>query len=315
MSKKFAIIGASGFVAPRHMKAIHDTGNQLLAAYDPFDSIGILDKFFPKTHFFVEFERFDRYLDKLRIQNKKINFISICSPNYLHDSHIRFSLRSGSNVICEKPIVINPWNLDSILKMSQENKKNVFTILQLRHLPNITKLKNDEENSKIISDIDLTYITGRGNWYYNSWKGDESKSGGILLNIGIHFFDLLCWIYGKVESTKIHIRKKDFAAGIINFKNARVRWFLSLNFDHLNTKVKNKQNTFKELIVNGKKIDLNKGFENLHTISYEKILCNKGYQINDTEDSIRTVYELKNKKISPLIEEYHPLAKKFINEK
>ena len=226
MSKKFAIIGASGFVAPRHMKAIHDTGNQLLAAYDPFDSIGILDKFFPKTHFFVEFERFDRYLEKLKIQNKKINFISICSPNYLHDSHIRFSLRSGSNVICEKPIVINPWNLDSILKMSQENKKNVFTILQLRHLPNITKLKNDEENSKIISDIDLTYITGRGNWYYNSWKGDESKSGGILLNIGIHFFDLLCWIYGKVESTKIHIRKKDFAAGIINFKNARVRWFL-----------------------------------------------------------------------------------------
>ena len=315
MSKKFAIIGASGFVAPRHMKAIHDTGNKLLAAYDPFDSIGILDKFFPKTHFFVELERFDRYLDKLRIQNKKINFISICSPNYLHDSHIRFSLRSGSHVICEKPIVINPWNLDSILKMSQENKKNVFTILQLRYLSNVIKLKNNEENSKQISDIDLTYITGRGNWYYNSWKGDESKSGGILLNIGIHFFDLLCWIYGKVESTKIHIRKKDFAAGIINFKNARVRWFLSLNFDHLPTKVKNKQNTFKELIINGKKIDLNKGFEDLHTISYEKILCNEGYQINDTEDSIRTVYELRHKKISPLIEEYHPLAKKFINEK
>ncbi|MBF91367.1 MAG: oxidoreductase [Rickettsiales bacterium] len=315
MSKKFAIIGASGFVAPRHMKAIHDTGNKLLAAYDPFDSIGILDKFFPKTHFFVELERFDRYLDKLRIQNKKINFISICSPNYLHDSHIRFSLRSGSHVICEKPIVINPWNLDSILKMSQENKKNVFTILQLRYLSNVIKLKNNEENSKQISDIDLTYITGRGNWYYNSWKGDESKSGGILLNIGIHFFDLLCWIYGKVESTKIHIRKRDFAAGIINFKNARVRWFLSLNFDHLPTKVKNKQNTFKELIINGKKIDLNKGFEDLHTISYEKILCNEGYQINDTEDSIRTVYELRHKKISPLIEEYHPLAKKFINEK
>ena len=315
MSKKFAIIGASGFVAPRHMKAIHDTGNKLLAAYDPFDSIGILDKFFPKTHFFVELERFDRYLDKLRIQNKKINFISICSPNYLHDSHIRFSLRSGSHVICEKPIVINPWNLDSILKMSQENKKNVFTILQLRYLSNVIKLKNNEENSKQISDIDLTYITGRGNWYYNSWKGDESKSGGILLNIGIHFFDLLCWIYGKVESTKIHIRKRDFAAGIINFKNARVRWFLSLNFDHLPTTVKNKQNTFKELIINGKKIDLNKGFEDLHTISYEKILCNEGYQINDTEDSIRTVYELRHKKISPLIEEYHPLAKKFINEK
>ncbi len=315
MSKKFAIIGASGFVAPRHIKAIHDTGNELLAAYDPFDSIGILDKFFPKTNFFVELERFDRYLDKLRIQNKKINFISICSPNYLHDSHIRFSIRSGSNVICEKPIVINPWNLDSILKLSEEYKKKVFTILQLRHLPNVIKLKSDEENSKKISDIDLTYITGRGNWYFSSWKGDETKSGGILLNIGIHFFDLLCWIYGKVESSKIHVRKKDFAAGLINFKNARVRWFLSLNFDHLPTKVKKKQNTFKELIINGKKIDLNKGFENLHTTSYKKILCNSGYQINDTEDSIRTVYELRHKKISPINEEYHPLAKKFFNEK
>lgn len=315
MSKKFAIIGASGFVGPRNIKAIYDSGNKLLAVYDPSDSIGILDKYFPMTHFFLEFERFDRHLDRLKSQKRKIDFVSICSPNYLHDSHIKFSLRSGYNVICEKPIVINPWNLDSILDITQKSKKKVYTILQLRHHNNMIKLKEKEKRSKKISDIDLTYITGRGNWYFSSWKGDERKSGGILMNIGIHFFDLLCWIYGNVESSKIHIRRKKFAAGLINFKNARVRWFLSLSFDHLPNKIRKKQNTFKELIINGKKIDLNKGFENLHTTTYKKILSNSGYQISDTADSIKMVYELRHQKISSLNGDYHPLAKKFLNEK
>ena len=312
MAKKFGIIGASGFVSPRHLRAIYDTGNELLAAHDPSDSVGILDKYFPQTKFFTEFQRFDRYLEKLNNNNNKLDFVSICSPNYLHDSHIRFALRSNISAICEKPIVINPWNLESITNIMQQYKQNVYPILQLRHHPNMITLKNNSKKLQKSSDIDLTYITGRGNWYFNSWKGNVSKSGGILSNIGIHFFDVLCWIFGKIDSTKIHIREKDFAAGLINFKNARVRWFLSLNFEHLPEQIRKKQNTFRELSINGESINLNKGFEDLHTITYENILNNKGFHIQDTVESIEAVYELRNKKISPLEQEYHPLAKKYL---
>ena len=309
MSKTFGLIGASGFVGVRHIKAIYETKNELVAALDPFDSIGIIDKYFPKADFFTTIERFDRYLYKKKNSNDKVDIISVCSPNFLHDSHIRFALRSGCEVICEKPVVINPWNFKLIKKTIKEYNKNVFAILQLRHHPNAIKLKKAVKKTKKKFDVDLTYIAGRGNWYFSSWKGDEEKSGGILMNIGIHFFDLLEWIFGKVEDTTVHIREKDVAAGYLEYKSARVRWFLSLRFEHLANK---SSNTHKELIINNKKIDLNEGFENLHTLSYKKILQNKGFKITEAESSIRTVFKLRQEKLSFAKNDYHPLIKEIM---
>jgi UDP-N-acetyl-2-amino-2-deoxyglucuronate dehydrogenase len=228
--KNFALIGASGYIAPRHMKAIKETGNDLVAAYDPFDSVGIIDSYFPKADFFVEFERFDRHIDKLRRKGTKVDFVSICSPNYLHDSHIRFGLRNNADVICEKPLVLNPWTFDALEEIEKETGKQVYNVLQLRLHPSIIALKEKvaKADNKEKYDFDLTYITSRGNWYYTSWKGDVSKSGGIATNIGVHFFDMLSWIFGDVQQNIVHVHTHDTAAGYLEFNKARIRWFLSI---------------------------------------------------------------------------------------
>ncbi len=233
--KDFVLIGAAGFIAPRHLKAIKDTGNRLVAALDKFDSVGILDSYFPDASFFVEFERFDRHIEKLHRTGKHIDYLSICSPNYLHDSHIRFGLRHGANVICEKPLVLNPWNVNALDQIQRETGKNVYNILQLRLHPDIIALKKqvDEADPAKVFDIDLTYITSRGSWYYTSWKGDEHKSGGIATNIGIHFFDMMIWIFGKVKQNTIHVHTHDRAAGFLQLQKATVRWFLSINEETL----------------------------------------------------------------------------------
>src|SRR4029079_2983928 len=233
--KNFALIGAGGYIAPRHMKAIKDTGNNLIAALDKHDSVGILDSYFPDADFFTEFERFDRHLEKLKRQGIKIDFVSVCSPNYLHDAHIRFGLRIGANVICEKPVVLNPWNIDALEEIEKETGHRVFTILQLRLHPAMIALKEKitAAPSGKKHKVDLQYITSRGHWYHTSWKGDITKSGGIATNIGLHFFDLLTWVFGPVRRSVLHVSRRDCASGVLDLARARVRWFLSINADHV----------------------------------------------------------------------------------
>lgn len=307
------MIGASGFVAPRHLRAIRENDGELLSAYDPFDSVGVLDQFFPKADFFTEFERFDRHIDKLRRGSNAIDYLSVCSPNYLHDSHARFGLKSGANVICEKPLVLNPWNIDGLRQLELETGKKVFGLLQLRLHPVILALKRQIEasSSQKIHEIDLTYITARGKWYYASWKGDDEKSGGIATNIGIHFFDMLSWIFGKMEKSVVHLHTHDRAAGVLMFKNARVRWFLSINEDTLPDKVRAAgQSTYRNLDVNGESVDFTQGFEDLHTKSYEAILEGEGFGIDDAVSAIEIVHQIRNAPLVGLKGEYHPFAKK-----
>ena len=274
--KNFAIIGVAGYVAARHLRAIKDTNSELLVALDKFDSVGIMDSFFPDASFFVEFERFDRHIEKLkRLKNINIDYVSICTPNYLHDSHIRMALRSGSHAICEKPLVLNPWNLDALSDIEKDYDKKVNTILQLRLHPSIIALKEKIENSPKdkIFDVDLTYLTSRGNWYFTSWKGDIAKSGGVASNIGIHFFDMLSWIFGDVKSNKVHLLEHDRAAGYLELERARVKWFLSINYDVLPEEIKKKgQSTYRSITIDGKEIEFSDGFFDLHTKSYEEII-------------------------------------------
>ena len=234
MNKNFALIGASGYIAPRHLKAIKDTKNNLIAALDRFDSVGIIDSYFPNADFFIEPEIFDRHIEKLKFEkNIHLDFISICTPNYLHDSHIRMALRREADAICEKPLVLNPWNLDALKKMEQKTGQKIWNILQLRLHESIINLKKkvDDSPKDKVFDIDLTYLTSRGNWYYTSWKGDHSKSGGIATNIGVHFYDMLSWIFGNVKQNIVHIQTHDRASGYLEFEKARVRWFLSINYN------------------------------------------------------------------------------------
>lgn len=315
MSKyNFALIGAAGYIAGRHMKAIKDTENSLIAAFDPNDSVGILDSFFPESSFFTEFERFDRYVDKLRRKDTHINYMSICSPNYLHDAHIRFALRNSANAICEKPLVLNPWNLDGLEEVEKENNKKVYTILQLRLHPAIVALANKYKDYRgDMVDVDISYITSRGNWYYQSWKGDLDKSGGIATNIGIHFFDMLFWIFGEQQSSIVHLNNKDCASGILYLKNARVRWFLSINANHLPYDVKQKgQRTFRSIEVDGQGIEFSEGFTDLHTASYKHIFNEGGFGIADARPSIEMVYDIRNAVTVPLLDDYHPFCKKTI---
>lgn len=311
----FGLIGAAGYIAPRHMKAIKETGNDLKVAFDPNDSIGIIDSFFPQATFFTEFERFDRHVDKLRRRNEGIDFISICSPNYLHDAHIRFSLRSNAHAICEKPLVLNPWNVDAIQNVELDYEKKVYTILQLRLHPVIIGLRKQyEQSEETIADIDVTYITSRGNWYYQSWKGDVAKSGGIATNIGIHFFDMLSWIFGSHESSIIHVNNKDCASGILRLKNARVRWFLSINPDHLPEEQKMKgQRTFRSIRVKGEEVEFSEGFTDLHTESYRQILMGNGFTIQEARNSIEIVHQIRNAPLSPLKDDYHPFCNLTMN--
>ena len=312
--KNFALIGAAGFVAVRHLRAIKETNNQLLVALDNFDSVGLLDSYFPNTAFFVEFERFDRHIEKLkRVQNIHLDYVSICTPNYLHDSHIRMALRSGAHAICEKPLVLNPWNIDALADIEKEYGKKVYTILQLRLHPGIIALKEKIAHGPKdkVYDVDLTYLTSRGTWYYSSWKGDITKSGGIATNIGIHFFDMLSWIFGDLKGNTVHLHNHDRAAGYLEFEKARVRWFLLINENLLPTEAKEKgQRTYRSITVEGEEIEFSEGFFDLHTKSYENIIAGKGFGLHDAKRSIEIVHEIRNGEIKMLTGDYHPLANK-----
>jgi len=311
--KNFGLIGVAGYIAERHLKAIRDTGNVLLASLDKFDSVGKLDGFFPGSHFFVEFERFDRHFDKLKRSGTRIDYVSICSPNYLHDSHIRFALRHQADAICEKPIVLNPWNIDALQEIEKETGRKIFTILQLRHHPLIIKLRekvlSSQQDKK--HDIDLTYIASRGNWYQISWKGDINKSGGIATNIGVHFFDMLGWIFGKVQTNTVHLLEKDKAAGFLELEKARVRWFLSIDFNDMpDSEKENGKRTYRRITVDNEEIEFSEGFGDLHTVTYNEILKGNGFGTEDSRQSIETVYLIRNASPVPIKGDYHPLINK-----
>jgi UDP-N-acetyl-2-amino-2-deoxyglucuronate dehydrogenase len=311
--KNFAMIGVAGYVAARHLRAIKDTNNRLLVALDKFDSVGIMDSYFPDASFFVEFERFDRHIEKLkRLSGINLDYVSICTPNYLHDSHIRMALRSGSNAICEKPLVLNPWNIDALSDIEREYDKKVYTILQLRLHPSIIALKEKIEQGPKdkIYDVDLTYLTSRGNWYYTSWKGDITKSGGIATNIGIHFFDMLSWVFGELKTNKVHLHNHDRAAGYLEFKNARVRWFLSINDQLLPKEIIEKgQRTYRSITVEGEEIEFSEGFFDLHTKSYENIILDNGFGLEDARNSIEIVHNIRNSECIGASNDFHPLVK------
>ena len=316
--KNFALIGASGYIAPRHLKAIKETGNNLDCALDLNDSVGIIDSFFPSASFFVETERFDRYIEKLKFSNdKKIDYVSICSPNYLHDAHIRMALRWGCDAICEKPLVLNPWNIDALSKIEIDYGKRIWNILQLREHPSIIELKRKVEKSpaKKVFDIDLTYITSRGKWYHTSWKGDKNKSGGISTNIGVHFYDMLSYVFGKVKINRVHLHTHDRSAGYLEFEKARVRWFLSINYDLIPKNVKESGlRTFRSIKIENEELEFSGGFENLHTKLYENILNGKGYGIEECRQAIEIVYKIRNEKTTGIKGDYHPLANSKLSD-
>lgn len=311
--KKFALIGLAGYIAPRHLKAIKDTGNELIAALDKFDSVGVMDSYFPNADFFVEIERFDRYLEKLKYEKgQSLDYMSICTPNYLHDSHIRMALRRGADAICEKPLVLNPWNLEALQNMEKESGRRIWNILQLRLHPSIIALKDKVEKASKdkIFDIDLTYITSRGNWYYTSWKGDVSKSGGIATNIGVHFYDMLSWIFGDLKQNSVHVHTHDRAAGYLEFERARVRWFLSINSDTLPKEIIDKgQRTYRSIMIEDEELEFSGGFTDLHTKVYQQIIDNKGFGLEDARQAIEIVHDIRNSKPQGLKGEYHPFAK------
>jgi len=314
--KNFLLIGAAGYIAPRHMNAIKETGNVLVAALDKNDSVGIIDSYFPEADFFTEFERFDRHVDLLKRKGTKIDYVSIASPNYLHDSHIRFALRHGSHAICEKPLVLNPHNIDALKLVEQETGNQIFNILQLRLHPSIIKLREQvqadlKNNPSKVFDVDLTYLTSRGHWYFTSWKGDDTKSGGIATNIGVHFYDMLGWIFGDIKQNIPHLKKQDASAGYLEFAHARVRWFLSVNYEHLPTQVKEKgQRTYRSITVDGNEIEFSGGFTDLHTACYEHILAGKGFGLDEARKSIEIVSAIRKKDVAPNLGERHPFLAK-----
>ncbi|TVR72010.1 MAG: gfo/Idh/MocA family oxidoreductase [Marinilabiliales bacterium] len=312
--KNFALIGVAGYIAVRHLQAIKETGNRLLASLDPFDSVGTIDAYFPEADFFVEFERFDRHIDKLKRTGTNVDYVSICSPNYLHDSHIRFAMRQGADAICEKPVVLNPWNLDALGEIEKETGKKIYNILQLRLHPSIIELREKimKEPPEKIHDIDLSYITSRGNWYHISWKGDMQKSGGVATNIGVHFFDMLTWIFGPVRENIVHLSDSRRAAGYLTLEKARVRWLLSIDHDDLPQQLKERgQRTYRSITIDGDEIEFSDGFTNLHTQTYREILAGKGYGLEESRRSIETVYTIRNSLAVGLKGEYHPHLKKI----
>jgi len=311
--KNFALIGAAGYIAPRHLKAIKETGNNLIAALDKSDSVGILDSFFPQADFFTEFERFDRHLEMLRRKepDRAVHFVSICSPNYLHDAHCRFALRIGADAICEKPVVLNPWNIDALQEAEKEYGHRIFSVLQLRLHPQIVELKKKIESNSTDKkyDIDLTYITARGRWYYYSWKGSEEKSGGIATNIGVHFFDMLSWIFGPPQRNIVHIKRPDIASGYLELKKARVRWFLSLRFEDLPKEaISAGKRSYRCITIDGQPFDFTDGFQDLHTKLYEEILKGNGFGLDENRNAIQIVYDIRNARPEPNSGERHPLC-------
>ena len=319
--KRFALIGAAGYIAPRHMKAIKDTGNILVAALDKCDSVGILDSYFPDADFFTEFERFDRHIDKLKRKGKELDYVSICSPNYLHDAHIRFALRNDADAICEKPLVLNPWNLDALKEIEEETGRKVYNILQLRVHPAIVSLKKQVEEEFKGKEkkykIDLTYITSRGKWYFISWKGDINKSGGVATNIGIHFFDMLMWIFGGIKHYEVHYSEPlKKMAGYLELEKAEVRWFLSVDFKDLpEAAIKEGKRTYRSITVDESEVEFSGGFTDLHTVVYQEILNGKGFGIEDARPSIELVYRLRNIKPVGFNDRVHPLAEVKLNGK
>lgn len=314
--KNFALIGAAGYIAPRHMKAIKETGNNIIAALDKFDSVGVIDNYFPNADFFTEFERFDRHISKLQFdKNINLDYVSICTPNYLHDAHIRFALRHKAHAICEKPLVLNPWNIDTLKKIEQETEKRIWNILQLRVHPSIIALKEKiaKGPKDKIYDVDLTYLTSRGHWYYASWKGDLSKSGGIATNIGVHFFDMLSWIFGDLKQNLVHVNTHDRSAGYLEFEKARVRWFLSINADTLPDEIKAKgQTTYRSITIEGEELEFSGGFSDLHTISYQEIISGKGYGLEAPRQAIEIVHDIRHATPIGAKGEYHPFVKKAL---
>ena len=311
--KNFALIGVAGYIAPRHLKAIKNTGNTLIAATDRHDSVDIMDSYFPDADFFTEFERFDRHFDKLKRSGKPIDYVSICSPNYLHDAHIRFALRSGAHAICEKPLVLNPWNVDALRTIEEETGQRVYNILQLRVHETIIKLREKllKESHKDKYDVDLSYITSRGNWYNYSWKGDDSKSGGVATNIGIHFFDMLTWLFGSVQESVVHISERKKVSGYLELESARVRWFLSVDSDDLPQLQKEAgQRTYRSICIEGEELEFSTGFTDLHDRVYEGILNGAGYGLEDARVAIQIAQGIRNANPVGLIGDYHPLCKK-----
>lgn len=312
--KNFALTGVAGYIAPRHLQAIKDTGNRLVAAMDPHDSVGILDRFFPETSFFTEFERFDRHIEKLRRTKspEKVDYISICSPNNLHDAHIRLALRVGADAICEKPLVLNPWNLDQLQEIEKETEKKVYTILQLRVHPALLALKSELEKNKNSKkhNVVLTYITSRGPWYTFSWKGRNEISGGVATNIGIHFFDLLMWLFGNVQRNYLFLREPNKSSGFIELQNANVQWYLSIDRKDLPEEaIKNNRSTHRSITIDGKEIEFTEGFTDLHTKVYEYTLQGKGFDIEAARPSIEVAYQIRHLDISSEKELYHPLLR------
>jgi UDP-N-acetyl-2-amino-2-deoxyglucuronate dehydrogenase len=312
--KNFTVIGVAGYIAVRHVRAIRDTGNRLVAALDRFDSVGFMDSYFPEADFFTEFERFDRHVAKLNRLGTRVDYVSICSPNYLHDSHIRFALRNGADAICEKPLVLNPWNIDALQDYEQETGRQVWNILQLRHHPVIVALKEKVNSGPPdrMYDIDLSYITSRGNWYHYSWKGDVEKSGGVATNIGVHFFDMLSWIFGDVKENRVHVLRKEKAAGYLELERARVRWFLSIDYNDIPQEIKSAgMRTYRSITLDGEEIEFSGGFTDLHTVSYQKILEGEGFGLEAARKSIQTVYTIRNTTPAGLKGEYHPILKQI----
>ncbi len=316
MSKNFTLTGASGYIAPRHLKAIKETGNNLIAALDPNDSVGIIDSFFEDCAFFTEFERFDRYLEKLHRQDKshQIDYVSICSPNYLHDAHARFAMRVGADAICEKPLVLNPWNIDALQEIEQENNQKIFTVLQLRVHPSLIALKKEIEQDKSTRkrQINLTYITSRGPWYLVSWKGQLDRSGGLATNIGIHFFDMLMWLFGDVQHSEVHLAEPTKTGGFLELEKAEIKWFLSIDNNDLPSEIKEKeQRTFRSITIDGNEIEFSGGFTDLHTIIYQNVLAGKGFGLDEARPSITIAHSIRNAKTIGINDNSHPLLKSF----
>jgi UDP-N-acetyl-2-amino-2-deoxyglucuronate dehydrogenase len=308
----FALTGAAGFIAPRHLKAIRDTGHRLVAAIDPFDSVGILDSYFPDCAFFTEYERFDRHLEKLRraAPHEQVRFVSVCSPNHLHDAHIRTALRVGADAICEKPLVLNPWNLDALAELEAETGRRVWTILQLRAHPALEALRERirSEGAGRRREVLLTYITSRGQWYLRSWKGISERSGGVATNIGVHFFDLLAWLFGGVGEIRVHRRDDRTCAGLLELEGARVRWFLSIDAAHLPPERRAAgERTFRSITVDGEEIEFSGGFADLHTEVYRRTLAGEGFGIEDARGSIEAVQRIRSAEIFAAGGDAHPL--------
>lgn len=307
--KNFAIAGVAGYIAPKHLKAIRDTGNRVVAALDPHDAVGVIDSYFDDVNYFREFERFDRYAEMHRRgSERRIDYVSICSPNYLHDAHIRFALRIGADAICEKPLVLNPWNLDALSQLQHETGRRVNTVLQLRLHPAITQLKMQAgNNSSKRSDVLLTYITSRGNWYMHSWKGDPNKSGGIAMNIGIHFFDMLLWIFGAARRSEVHLSEPKRMAGYLELANADVRWYLSVNRNDLPFLCEpGKRSTYRSITINGEELEFSEGFTDLHTATYKRIIEEGGFTIEDARPSIDIVHAIRHAAITAASDRGHP---------